>query len=166
MTPCAPMACPASATGERHDPPPLAVAPQRPLRPLPWCRAMSRESIRALVDAATPGPWHESWRGIGWEVHLDGTPGKCWSSDEPDHTDTHMGQKDTMGDWPQAEADAEFIAASRTAVPLLLAVADAAAAVLEELDIIREHIDRMPLFVHTHTHKRLRDALVALEALL
>ena len=122
---------------------------------------MTRDSIRALVDAATPGPWHESWRGIGWEVHLDGTPGKCWAPDEPDHSDTHMGQKDTMGDWPQAEADAAFIAASRTAVPLLLAVADAAAAARLMCD------DMCPAHYDDPCNcgrAAIRDALAALEA--
>lgn len=55
--------------------------------------------LRALADAATPGPWTLYDRGVGWEV-----------SELPD---VHDG---TTFNRP----DAEFVAAARTAIPELL----------------------------------------------
>ena len=59
--------------------------------------------IEARAEAATEGPW-EAWdRGIGFEVHVDG---EALNSE----------LRETF-----RQADAEFIAASRTDVPALVA---------------------------------------------
>lgn len=77
---------------------------------------MSRESIRALVDAATPGPWKSR------------PPTEVPKPERSKYGCVYFGP--SLDEWyttsPLEKADAAFIAASRTAVPLLLAVADAA----------------------------------------
>jgi hypothetical protein len=73
---------------------------------------MSRESIRARVAAAEPGPWalDPDERGIS---HVEGP--------DPDYPTVAHHLDD---------ADAAFVAASRQDIPLLLAVADAAEVLL------------------------------------
>lgn len=75
------------------------------------------KAIRAREDAATPGPW----------LYSDGVY-KCWV-DSPD-ANLHLSFQDMHPsdghEWPARET-AQFIANSRADIPLLLAVAEAAA---------------------------------------
>lgn len=81
---------------------------------------MNLESLRKLCDAATPGPWRLDERIPEWDG--DGS----YSIVVP-----HLGEQMLADDtryYPTAPPteDARFIAAARTALPLLLAVAEAA----------------------------------------
>lgn len=71
---------------------------------------MKLEDIRKLCDAATPGPWLESYGYDGGGYPRAFCPA-C--------------EADSSGE-SQAEKDAAFIAAARTLVPKLVAVAEAA----------------------------------------
>lgn len=99
---------------------------------------MTRDSIRALVDAATEGPWVVG--SMGDSVRAPAT-------------------QEGIGDY-MVTADAAFIAASRTAVPLLLVVADAAAPFLRFVADMREH-GKTNVVVDIEA---IADALAALEA--
>lgn len=84
---------------------------------------MSRASVRARVEAATPGPWKKRLPGwLGPDRHKWGCVFFGPSPDEPYTTS------------PLVPADAAFIAHARTDIPALLAVADAAAAAYDPLD--------------------------------
>ena len=80
------------------------------------------DALKALADAATPGPWEvEQHSGI----LCNGTPSTCavLSSSECDMA--------SFGDSEQALADAAFVAAARAAVPALIA----------EVERLREELD-------------------------
>lgn len=73
-----------------------------------------RAELRALADAATPGPW----LGIYWDENV--TFGQPWwlvECNPPDVLTVARVYPGTLGNEP---ADAAFIAASREAVPALL----------------------------------------------
>lgn len=134
---------------------------------------MTRASIRALVDAATPGPWRADVDQPDDVV--------VWGPEEPEWLAN-------VGNWSRAipgppasttdrafqtfelrdMADAAFIAASRTAVPLLLAVADAAEEALVDLEsayhLVPGYCDCLPPGCMAPSIYPLRDALAALEA--
>jgi hypothetical protein len=74
--------------------------------------------LAALADAATPGPW--VWHGYMESGQTLAFP------NEPYHEANVL---KTTDDWPPTDADAAFIAASREAVPALIA---ALRAVLDE----------------------------------
>ena len=80
------------------------------------------EYLRRLVDEATHGPWtaHEGVVGAEWSGASD------WSGPVDDRTLVAEA----------GEADAEFIAAARTAVPALLAEN---ATLVEKIKIVEEH---------------------------
>lgn len=100
---------------------------------------MTREGLRARLEAATPGPWttkYESSRlGLIAELGND----VVW----PVGDTMPLGSKD----------DAALIAAARQDLPALLAVADAAKALLRGDDVLAV------------AEGRLRAALAAVEAL-
>ena len=68
----------------------------------------TRDQLRALADAATPGPWEQVNDHRESRVIATGGEHWLWIAD--------TGSVDS----PQAQNDAEFIAAARTAVPQLL----------------------------------------------
>lgn len=74
-----------------------------------------REQLRALADKATPGPW---------EAEFSGEQGNCVLP--PDYRSTREAVAVTRLYY--AQADAEFIAAARTAIPVLLDALDTAEA--------------------------------------
>lgn len=92
-------------------------------------------TLRALLDAATPGPWTHG--PLGWEV---------WNRDADGAMDTRV-----AGSWllPQ---DAALIAAAVNALPALLDVAEAARLVFDHHNC------------HCPGHIAIRDALDRLEA--
>ena len=65
------------------------------------------DALKALADAATPGPWEEVAESGEW-----------WITSASDETASLYVIPDT---WLMNQADVDFIAASRTAVPALLA---------------------------------------------
>ena len=106
--------------------------------------ATTRDQLRALADAATPGPWEYEWDEDEGEITVragtarvgeDGfAPGSYVT------TDMILEHEDA---WPedsgeQHAADAEFIAAARTAVPALLDQLDQAEA---RIKAVRELLD-------------------------
>lgn len=82
---------------------------------------MTLAELRALCDAATPGPWRYDEHQPEWNGDAS------YSVVVP-----HLGEQMLLDDTryyptaPAERADARFIAAARTAMPLLLAVAEAA----------------------------------------
>lgn len=84
-----------------------------------------RAALRALAEAATPGPWHPADRGIGWEVHVEphnDPDAKCWGqlpdgSWVPDD-ELMSGHKGTT-----SESDARYLAA--VSPDVILALLDA-----------------------------------------
>jgi len=120
---------------------------------------MSRASIRQRVEAATEGPWRHYFAralraGMGGgpvnEVYSGDKVVAGWQGFDGRRNNERRGR---------TRADAAFIAAARQDVPLLLAVADAAALVVESEDA--SPIDRRDVF---SAWKSLRAALAALEA--
>lgn len=104
---------------------------------------MKLEEIRKLIDAATPGPWVRHTRlcgGYSYQV-LNATGGILLE------TTSYGGMSE----------DAALIAASRTLLPKLLAVAEAAQSVCEPSLWVEGEIS-------TRLRKRLTYALAALEA--
>jgi hypothetical protein len=88
------------------------------------------KALRALCEAATPGPWAEAvWYGTnegGWAAigpHHAGADDEC----DDDASDNHA----------RAEHDAAFIAAARTALPALL---DELARTRAQIDEARERL--------------------------
>lgn len=83
---------------------------------------MKLEDIKKLIEAASPSPWVAATMTVemGREVFV-GAP----SFDTGVATPWHMAT-------PQANANADFIAAARTAMPKLLAVAMAAEFVVKD----------------------------------
>lgn len=86
----------------------------------------TRDQLRALADAATPGPWEYEWDEDEGEITVRaGTARADEDGSAPGSyvtTDMILEREDA---WPedsgeQYAADAEFIAAARTAVPALL----------------------------------------------
>jgi hypothetical protein len=114
-------------TTNRPVPTPPPSEPTPSLRPV--------EELQALCDAATPGPWevYDSNEGTwpprpGWSVANDAFHNPPADEDAPwISVDVHVGTK----------ADADFIAAARTALPSLLARLRAAE------DAIREALDEI-----------------------
>jgi hypothetical protein len=93
---------------------------------MPDTPALDLAALQALTDAATPGPWayygEDVWLNVSaaelaaYDADPAGAPDPWEFEPQP----THL----SYGDW-RSPADAEFIAAARTAVPALLArVAD------------------------------------------
>lgn len=100
-------------------------------------------AIRARAEAATEGPWCTD----SWEIYqgAEYAAGATW-----------IGETCRAGDTEGACADAEFIAAARTDVPLLLAEADRLRAELADASNLRDH---------WHTEARASyDRITALEA--
>lgn len=93
------------------------------------------DAIKARAEAATPGPWVQGYP--------DDLPGE--SRDvffQPEFRDTGEGYGATYtgriyDEGGHTAADAAFIAYARTDVPLLLAVAEAAAALMDNHDLQR-----------------------------
>lgn len=90
---------------------------------------MKLEAIRALIDAATPGPWFNTSNGAATSV-IATNPCKEHAH-EPGHwiaEGSYDRGYDTSPDpWAKEEsANFALIAASRTLLPKLLAVAEAA----------------------------------------
>lgn len=113
---------------------------------------MSRASIRQRVEAAWPGPW--------WTKHA---PDPAYEADWP-----IVAAPDTFLVTPGIvrQPDAAFIAAARTDIPLLLAVADAAAALMAhhgDTECMASD-DRPWPHECEAAHEPLRAALAALEA--
>jgi len=114
------------------------------------------ESIRARVEAATPGPWH---RGT-FRVHAifpDGPIGTAGSVAEV--RPNVYGGSDVSEMEPQDEGNVAFIAHARQDIPALLAVAEAATAWLR----IDPEDDETPEDEWDPRAVALRDALAALE---
>ena len=114
---------------------------------------MTIESIRARVEAATPGPWVNTV-GQVYPVAQVYPPGAEFNAVWP---------------VPQTEPDADFIAHARQDVPLLLAVAEAAAAVRDaesDMDVLDIYDDAEDVARQGEHLRRswasLRDALAAL----
>lgn len=103
--------------------------------------AATLSGIRAIEQAATPGPWRLEWDscdcgdGYGcshgsWPhaIHTPRAHTERPDGDEWDHDFSHTEISD-LGD-----ADAEFIIAARTAFPLLLAAVEAALKLADDWD--------------------------------
>ena len=95
--------------------------------------------IRAIEQAATPGPWHLEWDscdcGDGYGCSHGSWPHAIRNS----RADTEPRQDGKQRDWDYKHteiselggADAEFIVTARTVMPLLLAAVDALTGALE-----------------------------------
>lgn len=89
------------------------------------------EEIRALADAATPGPWEPgTWYG---------TDDGGWAAIGPHHVgseDEHLphGCEPDCDHHEQAKADARFIAAAREAVPALLAEVERLTSLIRDVE--------------------------------
>jgi hypothetical protein len=101
---------------------------------------MKLEEIRALIEAATPGPWKHDWGNHDVE------------GARPERAEIVV-----RGENGNYNADLEFIAASRILIPKLLAVAEAAKEATETERWLDEEIS-------TGLRKKLLYALAALEA--
>ena len=76
---------------------------------------MSRDSSRKRLEAATPGPWRNEKKPGEWSYYDDRAP--------VDH--------EGCEDWPwHRKEDMDFAYAARDDIPALLAVADAATALV------------------------------------
>lgn len=74
------------------------------------------DAIRARADVATEGPWHQFSPD---EESGQETTEVC-TADQRTLLHVLLGDQDTREEYPQAAADARFIAAARTDVPALL----------------------------------------------
>lgn len=83
-------------------------------------------AIRALCDAATPGPW-KWWTSCSWRRLKSDRAGVSLSVAEP------FVASDGHPDLDIKEADQAFIAAARTAVPALLDEVERLRAVVAKL---------------------------------
>lgn len=90
---------------------------------------MSRETLRARLVAATPGPWKHRRGYPADRFHPEGYGYVQFGPTEA--------KAAGLGTDQLAKADAEFIAAARQDIPALLAVADAAADTLAGLGSLR-----------------------------
>ena len=113
-----------------------------------------RERLRALYEAATPGPWeaavdsHAPWNGkrIAW---VETTSTSCPVADVPNSD--------------RARADAAFIATARTAVPALL---DENARLREAIERTRSALIFYATFPGFEDRALARDALDVVRAAL
>ena len=140
---------------------------------------MTLDEIRKLIDAATPGPWwNELWDVHSSRVHICEAQTTGAEIEPAPVKDTFVFHEDgrvtTMGgsqladiSQEEAEANARFIAASRTLLPKLLAVAEAAGQWLEYHDTAMstgspdlEHL----IPKRAAAREKTRAALAALEA--
>lgn len=126
---------------------------------------MSRATLRARLEAATPGEWE--WAGPIEDIagYLSGIQQRtderddaqpvAWTVQTPDPEDDQGGSITPAfcGNGPRAAHNAALIAHARQDLPALLDVADAAAALLRAEDVL-------PV-----AEARLRAALDELEAL-
>lgn len=135
---------------------------------------MSRESVRERLSKAKPGPWErvtQGHSGLASQVSevayaLEST--NRWAFPEERYLMTDLTWVDgpngshvvLVGNGPKQTEHGDFIAAARQDIPALLAVADAAAAVVAAEDM--EGDNNREVFT---TWKELRAALAALEAL-
>lgn len=109
-----------------------------------------RAEWRAYADAATPGPWHaataphpdsgETNAEYVTRALVGGTLWTTWAANDTDDDYDYLVPALT-GDGPTSEVNARFVAAARTAVPVLLDALDAAEAerdaALTRLDAVR-----------------------------
>ena len=114
---------------------------------------MSRDSIRARVEAATEGPWTDEEFDLGYFVVQPGADG-----------DVVFG--DTRYNMRPDRTDAAFVANARQDIPTLLRLADAVAELMcHEVGWNGES----PFWVYTGSPasllRTMRDALADLEAL-
>ena len=112
----------------------------------------TRDQLRALADAATPGPWRigEAFtEPASWVAHL---ADNGW-----DDRTTVTSQDATARD-DQEVRDAEFIAAARTAIPQLLDQLDAAEQRIR--DLAQEVRDERGAARDQMEQVRIRDALI------
>ncbi len=124
------------------------------------CRPMTLDELKRLCEAATPGPWEWDYASPGWllggnaQPHADGQPGRLISC----VLDGAVSDDGNDCNVLASDADRAFIAASRTYMPLLVAVAEAAGEVnrlLNEWDLVRQH---------SYAHENLHNALSALDS--
>ncbi len=114
---------------------------------------MSRETVRARLEAVTEGPWTQ-------EMDDDGTPGCVIRMGVPNE---YGGFDGTIYDeGGHDEHDAAFIANARQDIPALLAVADEVDGLMQTLSVIRV-LDVFPgLLGRLHV---IAEAMAALDAL-
>lgn len=103
---------------------------------------MKLSDIRKLIDNAMPGPWEYGNQGV-WNMEIDG------DGNSPCSVAEYVSEK-----------DGRLIAASRTLLPKLLAVAEAAEASCKEL--LEAH-ENDPYSCAAHSATKLEAALDALE---
>lgn len=90
-------------------------------------------ALRAIADAATPGPWY--WHPYATSGATLASPGPALGSIGGFPVRGHeLNVLKTTDDWPPASADAEFIAAARTHLPALLDLLSAQAVRIEQLN--------------------------------
>ena len=101
------------------------------------------EEIRSRAEAATPGPWHNYDRGIGYEVHVGpATEKHWWQAGEDGHerggecSCIHDGFRETIPN----EQNADFIAHARQDIPDLLDALEAAQKRIAELEGVMRSI--------------------------
>lgn len=124
---------------------------------------MSLADIKARAAAATPGPW-EAIEHVGSEPAMS----SVWTTEDGEH-DVCLAEETLL-------ADAEFVAHARTDIDRLLAVAEAATAVLEDAKEMRAIVEELATLLGRPDLaardakpdaplRRLRAALAALDAL-
>lgn len=101
---------------------------------------MSRESIRARVAAATPGPW-KHYHAPKLRKGFGGPPVNEVQTQGGDPVVQWGGFDGAAGTRQEKRADAAFIAAARQDIPALLAVADAAADFIDGCNHCRAFVD-------------------------
>ena len=117
---------------------------------------MTLADIRSRVEAATPGPW------LAVPAEDDTLVRRVHRDEQDRRVTSFIAQAfDSRSGEIEAEPNAVFIAASRTDVPLLLAVAEAAQALVDDW-VVGDQPDGDK--ARDPNRCVLRDALAALEA--
>jgi hypothetical protein len=79
------------------------------------------EELKKLCEDATPGPWTPEYSDYGDEIWFGGRGWGMWSLDPVGVYLSGQAQNNNAEDMAEREADAKLIAASRTALPELIA---------------------------------------------